>query len=145
VSVGCSYVRQAAVGSGRGRFVSGIGGEVVIDLSGDVALEAADDLAFGQAFGCTTCDIVACGLVVANPNDGDGVEGAVCCAVAAGAKPLCRSVVRPLLAGWRATPQSFTDAASLRTQSELSPTVTRNVLRSRRRHRAGSEVLWLLG
>lgn len=38
----------------------------------------------------------------------------------------CRPLVRPLLAGWGATPQSLAKAASLRIRSALSPPVTRN-------------------
>src|SRR4029450_6454274 len=46
-----------------------------VDLSGDVALEAADDLAFAEAFGGASLDVGAGGLVVADADDGDDVEG----------------------------------------------------------------------
>src|SRR3954464_5110852 len=51
--------------------------QVGVYLSGDVALEAADDLAFAEAFGGASFDVVAGGLVVAHPDDCDDVEGAV--------------------------------------------------------------------
>ena len=62
--------------------------EVLVDLAGDVALEAADDLAFGQALGGAAFDVGAGGLVVAHPDDGDDVEGAVGGSVAAAAEPV---------------------------------------------------------
>src|SRR4029453_1460222 len=41
-----------------------------VDLSGDVALEAADDLAFAEAFGGASLDVGAGGLVVADGGGG---------------------------------------------------------------------------
>jgi hypothetical protein len=67
-------------------FGEGWSGEVGVDLAGDVALEAADDLAFAEAFGGAAGDVVAGGLVVSHPDDGDDVEGAVGGAVAASAE-----------------------------------------------------------
>jgi len=58
----------------------------VVDLAGDVALEAADDFALGQAFGGAALDVVAGGLVVPNADDRDDVERAVGCSVAAAAE-----------------------------------------------------------
>ena len=65
--VECSSLRESSCGRGQ----------VGVDLPGDVALEAADDLAFAEAFGGASFDVVAGGLVVAHPDDGDDVEGAV--------------------------------------------------------------------
>ena len=60
--------------------------QVLVDLAGDVALEAADDLAFGSAFCCSAFDVVAGGLMVAHPDDRDDVERAVRRSVAAAAE-----------------------------------------------------------
>src|SRR6478752_3421157 len=51
--------------------------QVWVDLSGYVALEAADDLAFAEALGGASFDVVAGWLVMAHPDDRDDVEGAV--------------------------------------------------------------------
>jgi hypothetical protein len=67
-------------------FGDGCAGQVVVDLSGDVALEAADDLAFAESLGGAAFDVVAGGLVVAYADDGDDVEGAVGGSVAAAAE-----------------------------------------------------------
>jgi hypothetical protein len=95
------------------------------DFACDVALEAADDLAFGQSFGGTAFDVGAGGFVVAYAHDGHDVERAVGGSVAAAAESV-PAVVRPLLAGCGATPQSLAKAASLWMRSGLSPAVTRN-------------------
>jgi hypothetical protein len=63
-------------------------GQVGVDLAGDVALEAADDLTFAQSFGGASFDVVAGGLVVAHPDDGDDVQRAVRGTVAAAAEPV---------------------------------------------------------
>src|SRR4029450_11739320 len=57
-----------------------------VDLSGDVAVEAADDLAFAEAFGGASLDVGAGGLVVADADDGDDIESAVGGSVAAAAE-----------------------------------------------------------
>lgn len=69
----------------RGR---GWSGKVGVDFPGDVALQAADDLAFAQAFGGAPLDVVAGRLVATHPDDRDDVEGTVCGAVAAAAEPV---------------------------------------------------------
>ena len=62
--------------------------QVVVDLAGDVALQAADDLAFAQSFGGAALDVVAGGLVVPDADDGDDVERAVGGTVTAAAEPV---------------------------------------------------------
>lgn len=53
------------------------------ELPGDVAFEAAGDLASSFTFGLASLDVVAGGRVVAASGDGDGVQSAVEGAVAA--------------------------------------------------------------
>src|SRR5438093_7458260 len=60
-----------------------IGAERLVDLAGDVALEAADDLAAVEAFGFASLGVGAGAGVVAEAADGDHVECAVGLAVAA--------------------------------------------------------------
>jgi hypothetical protein len=55
----------------------------VVELAGDVALEAADDLGLGLAFGGAALDVGAGALAVAQPTDGDHVQGAVGVAITA--------------------------------------------------------------
>jgi hypothetical protein len=55
----------------------GCGGEVFPNFSGDVAFDAADDLAFLESLFETSLHVVTCGLVVAEPNDDDPVERSV--------------------------------------------------------------------
>ena len=115
-----------SLGSGRvGLCGGGWAGEVGEDLAGDVTLEAADDLAFGESFSGAAFDVGAGEWVVAHADDRDDVEGAVGCSVAASAETVT-ACVRPLEAGCGATPQSFANAASVRIRSGLSPAVTRN-------------------
>jgi hypothetical protein len=51
--------------------------EVGKGLAGDVALEAAHDLGLGLALGDAASDVVAGGLVVAHPDQGDTPKGTV--------------------------------------------------------------------
>src|SRR5215204_4798127 len=74
-----------AVGDG---LRSGCWWEVLVDLSCDVALDAADDLAFGSSLGGATLDVIACGLMVAHSDDGHDVKGAVCCSISAPAESM---------------------------------------------------------
>ena len=73
-------VRQPIRGPGRprrfGRSVSG-GAEVEVDLAGDVALQAADDLCLGQAFGGAPFGVGAGRRVRAHPGDHDAPQGVV--------------------------------------------------------------------
>jgi hypothetical protein len=57
--------------------------EDVVDLSGDAALEAADDLGFGASLGGATLDVGAGGRVEAHADEDEAVEGGVGVAVAA--------------------------------------------------------------
>lgn len=57
--------------------------EDAVDLAGDVALEAADDLGLGQALGGAPLDVGAGGCVVAHADQHDAIEGGVGLAVAA--------------------------------------------------------------
>ena len=61
-------------------------GQDVVDLSGDVALEAADDLGFAQALLSAPFYVGAGARVVAEPAKNDYVEGSVGVAVAAAAE-----------------------------------------------------------
>jgi hypothetical protein len=45
--------------------------EIGVDFANDVALEAADDLAFVQAFVGSSLDVGAGGFVVSHADDGD--------------------------------------------------------------------------
>src|SRR3954454_25347533 len=68
----------------RGRVELGeVGAERVEELAGDVALEAADDLGLGLAFGGAALGVGAGAVAVAQPADGDHVQRAVGVAVAA--------------------------------------------------------------
>ncbi len=58
------------------------------DVSGEVALEAADRFAGGLAFGAAAFDVVAGWLVAAGAGDDDAVQGVVDLAVAAGVQAL---------------------------------------------------------
>jgi hypothetical protein len=60
----------------------------VVDLAGDEALEAADDLAFAEASGGAAMHVVAGGLVAAHPKDSGDVDGAAGGPVAAAAEPV---------------------------------------------------------
>ena len=72
--------------------VSEVGGEGAVGLAGDVALEAADDLELGFAFGAAALGLGARAGAVAQAADSDQVKGAVGVAVAA--------VVEPVAAGF---------------------------------------------
>jgi hypothetical protein len=50
----------------------GCGSYVAVDLSSDVALEAADDFLLGFGFGGAPLDIAAGALVLGHPGDDDG-------------------------------------------------------------------------
>lgn len=90
--------------------------------------QAADDLAFGQSLGGAAFDVVAGGLTVAHADDRDDVRGAVGRSVTAAAEmSRCRPLVRPLLAGWGATPHNLARAASLWMRAVLSSAVIRTL------------------
>src|SRR4029450_9191356 len=77
--------------------VGGRGGRGV-DRSGDVALEAADDLAFAEALGGAAREVGTSRRVVAHPDDGHDVQGAVGVSGAAAAEPV--AAVGAAAAGW---------------------------------------------
>ena len=64
------------------------GAEVAVDLAGDVALEAADDLRLGLSFCRAALDVGAGGRVRAQPGEHDPPQGVVGLAVAAGVEPV---------------------------------------------------------
>src|SRR2546421_2496791 len=55
-------------------------------LTGDVALEAADDFALGAALGRPPCDVSARRFVMTHPDQGHDVEGAVRCPITTAAE-----------------------------------------------------------
>ena len=59
------------------------GDEDVVDLAGDVAFQASDDLGFGESFLGAALGVGAASWVVAEPVEHDDVEGVVGVAVAA--------------------------------------------------------------
>ena len=61
-------------------------------MAGEVALEEADGVAAGFAFGEAAGDVVLGGGVVQSPVEDDGVEGAVELAVTAAAEPMSGSL-----------------------------------------------------
>src|SRR5712691_7828250 len=67
-----------------------IGAEGVVELAGDVALEAADDVAFGEAFGGAAGGVGAGSGAVVQPADGDHVQRLVRLAVAATVESVAR-------------------------------------------------------
>src|SRR5690242_369289 len=69
-------------------------GEGVVDLAGDIAFEAAEDVSFGQTFGGAAGDVVAGALVVAHADQDDGVQGAVGGAVTAAVEAVAVSASR---------------------------------------------------
>ena len=66
--------RQPIIGSGRPRSFRALAGgraEVAVDLAGDVALEAADDLRLGLSFCRAALGVGACGRVRAQAGEHD--------------------------------------------------------------------------
>ena len=63
-------------------------GEQSVDLSGDVPLDAAHDLASGLAFGAAPCCVVDGALVDAEADHGDAPQGVVGLPVAASVQPV---------------------------------------------------------
>ena len=81
---GCSYgwsIRWA-------RSLAVEAGQCAVDLAGDVALEAADDLGLGDALGGASLDVGAGAWVAAQAAEDDAVEGGVGLAVAAAVEPV---------------------------------------------------------
>ncbi len=89
-------------------------GEVLVDLAGHVAFEAADDFAGGAALGSSAGHVAASLLVIAHSGDDDPVERRVGVAVAS----VVQSVPGDLpLAGMGATPHRWAQAVSERSRS----------------------------
>src|SRR5258708_22218767 len=72
-------MRQPISGSGRPRSQGSVSGgaQAGIDLAGDIALEAADDLGLGQALGGAPLDVRAGRGVGAHPGGDDPPQGVV--------------------------------------------------------------------
>src|SRR6476660_2289920 len=58
--------------------------QLAVDLAGDVALEAADDLRLGLSFRCAALSVGACGRIRAQAGEHDPPQGVVGLAVTAG-------------------------------------------------------------
>src|SRR6266566_5636174 len=67
---------------------SAAGAQVVVDLAGDVPLQAADDLLLGQAFPGAPLDAGAGGGAGAHPGDHDPPQGVAGFAVPAAVEPV---------------------------------------------------------
>src|SRR6266516_5203444 len=80
--------------SGAGEFLSAGLGERCVDLAGDVAFQAADDLAFAFAFAGAPDDVGPGRLVVADADEDDPIERGVCLAVAAAVEPVAVRLAR---------------------------------------------------
>jgi len=102
--------------------VGEVGAECVVDLAGDVALEAADDLGLGPAFGGTACGIVAGALAVAQPADSDEMQCPVGLAVATRVEAV--TAVLPEEAGIGLAAQIAANGAAPRNRSMFWPAVT---------------------
>src|ERR1700677_1268558 len=81
-----ALVRQPVSGSGRPRGLetSGGGPQVAVDLTGDVTLQAADDLRLRQAFGGPPLDVSAGRGMRAHPGDHDPPQGVISLTVTTG-------------------------------------------------------------
>ena len=69
-------------------------GEVLVDLAGDVALEAAQDVELGQALLGPALDIGPSGWVAVHADQGDAPQGVVGVAVAAAIQPVAVGATR---------------------------------------------------
>ena len=90
-------MRQPISGPGRPRGLSASArwlAEVGVDLAGDVALEAADDLWLGFAFRGAPLGVGAGGGVGAEAGEHDPPQGVVGLAVAAGVEPVADGLAR---------------------------------------------------
>ena len=106
---------------------SGLGArQAAVKLAGDVALERADDLAFGAALGGAALDVGAGAGVVDHAHHDDAPERVICAAVATAVESLAGG--QPEEASIGATPQRWAKAASLRRRPGLSPAETSSAL-----------------
>ena len=93
--------------------------QVRIDLTGDVALQAADDLGLGLSFFGAAFDVGAGGRVRSHAGEHDPPQAMVGLPVAAGVEPV--PVTFPDDAGMGAAAHRCAQAASLRSRSGWSP------------------------
>src|SRR5580700_11185592 len=93
VPSGAGGAQALAVGHGRRA------GDELVDLAGDVALQAADDLAAGLAFCPAAGDVVPGALVAGEPDHDDPPERVVGLAVAALVQPVPGDLARGRLDG----------------------------------------------
>src|SRR6266516_2067714 len=70
------------------RLLCQVEGERVVEIGAEEGVEAAADLAFGEALAGAACDVGARFGVVAHAVGGDRPEGAVALAVAAAVEPV---------------------------------------------------------
>jgi len=112
-----SRMRQPISGPGRPRECASArgGAQVGVDLAGDVALEAADDLRLGFSFARAVLDVGAGGRVRAHAGEYDAPQGVAGLAVAARVEPV--RTVLPDDAGMGAAAHMCAQAASLRSRS----------------------------
>lgn len=68
--------------------------QYLVDLAGQVALEAADDLGLGEALCGAAVEVVTGARVAADPGERHGVEGIVGAAVAATVEPVAVGLCR---------------------------------------------------
>src|SRR5215212_4932013 len=85
---GCSYRSSSGVECFE------VGDEGVVDLAGEVALDAADDLGFGQALFGPPFDIGAGAGTEPHPDDHGQVQGPVGVAVPAAVQPVPAGLAR---------------------------------------------------
>src|SRR5687768_14575643 len=89
---------------GNQEFMQGQGSENPVDFTGDVSLEAADDLLFGLAFGGALSDVGSGALVMAHATDSDHVECPVGVTVAMAVQTMADRLTRGRR-NWRDTTQ----------------------------------------
>jgi hypothetical protein len=63
-------------------------GEGAVQLAGDVAFEATDDVLFGLSLAGAAFGVVTCAFVTTQTREHDGVKGAVGAAVTAAVEPV---------------------------------------------------------
>jgi hypothetical protein len=80
--------------SGAGEFLFAGLSEHGVDLAGDVAFQAADDLSFAFAFAGAPDDVGPCRLVVAHADEDDPIERGVRLAVATAVEPVAVRLAR---------------------------------------------------
>ena len=97
-----------------------VGHDALVDLAGEEALQASNDVTFGPAVRRASGDVVDSRLMESQAHDDRSIEGGVGLSVAAPIEAVPASVI-PDEAGMGQAPQSFAKAASERIRSGLSP------------------------